>query len=105
MRYFQENLQKSQQSVDELEKYLEKQLKKLDQLIQEISPETFWEVFPALLGIDAKLILVTELVKFEDFSQLEIIRLVENDYQSYFKELCGYDLTMESGHSMIFSVV
>lgn len=102
--YFQEILKDSQESVEELESYLEKQLRKLDQLVQAISPETFWEILPMILGIDAKLILLTELIKFENFSQIDIIRLVESDYLTYFKELCGYDLSMKTGHSMIFNI-
>jgi hypothetical protein len=103
--YFQESLKGSKELVNELESYLEKQLSKLDLLIQAICPETYWEIFPVLLGIDSKLILLSELVKFEDLSQSEIIRLVESDYLTYFRELCGYDLTMETGHSMVFNIV
>lgn len=103
--YFQESLKGRKAPIKELESYLEKQLSKLDLLIQAISPETFWEVFPILLGIDSKLILLSELIQLEDISQIEIIRLVESDYQTYFKELCGYDLTMKTGHSMVFNIV
>ena len=85
--------------------YLESQFQKLDQLIERISQETFWQVFPEILGIDAKLTLVTELMPYEDFSNEEIIRIVENDYQDYFKELCGYDLRMKDKPSMIFHVI
>ncbi|HAZ1244834.1 TPA: hypothetical protein J0V22_002711 [Enterococcus faecium] len=78
-----------------VETYLDSQVEKLNQLIEGISHETFWQVFPKILGIDAKLTLLTELMPFEDFSNEEIIRIVENDYRDYFKELCGYDLRMK----------
>lgn len=58
-----------------------------------------------VLGIDAKLTLITELIPFDGFTNEEIIRIVENDYQDYFKELCGYDLKMIDKPSMIFHIV
>lgn len=85
--------------------YLDSQVQKLDQLIEGISQETFWQVFPKIMGIDAKLSLLTELMPFEDFSNEEIIRIVENDYQDYSKELCGYDQKMKDKPSIIFHVV
>lgn len=84
--------------------YLDSQVKKLDQLIEGISHETFWQVFPEILGIDAKLMLLTELMSIEDFANEEIIRIIENDYRDYFKELCGYDLKMNDKPSIIFHV-
>lgn len=84
--------------------YLDSQFQKFYQLIESISQETFWQVFPEILGIDAKLTLLTELIPFEDFSNEEIIRIVENDYKDYFKELCGYDLKMKDKPSIIFHV-
>ena len=88
-----------------LKTYLDSQVQKLDQLIEGISQETFWQVFPEVLGVDAKLTLLTELMPFEDFSNEEIIRIIENDYKDYFKELCGYDLKMKDKPSIIFHVV
>ncbi|WP_258185876.1 DUF7006 family protein [Enterococcus sp. PF-3] len=85
--------------------YLNSQFQKLDHLIEAISQETFWQVFPEILGVDAKLTLLTELISFEDFSNEEIIRIVENDYQVYFKELCGYDLKMKEKPSIIFHIL
>lgn len=88
-----------------LNTYFNNQVTRLNQLTQEISQETFWQLFPEILGIDAKLTLLTELIQFDEFSNEEILRIVENDYRSYFKELCGYDLITEPKHSMIFNVV
>ncbi|ROY44012.1 hypothetical protein EGW74_07425 [Enterococcus casseliflavus] len=88
----------------QLEAYLHQQLRRFKQLLEEISEEQFWQVFPALLGIDAKLSLVAELIPYEEFSAEEIIRITESDYATYFKELCGYDLSMETKHSIIFNV-
>lgn len=105
IKQFQLALDQSDQERTALTTYLNRQCQKLDQLIESISQETFWQVFPKILGIDAKLTLVTELIPFEDFSNEEIIRIVENDYKDYFKELCGYDLKMKDKPSMIFSVL
>lgn len=87
-----------------LNTYFDDQVKKLDQFIESISQETFWLVFPKILGVDAKLTLLTELVTIEDFSSEEIIRIIENDYKDYFKELCGYDLKMKDKPSIIFHI-
>ncbi|MFL0439152.1 DUF7006 family protein [Enterococcus mundtii] len=89
----------------DLEKYVQKQFRLLDQLISGISEETFWQMFPEILGIDAKLNLIAELIRWQDFSADDIIRIVENDYVYYFKELCGYDLNNKINHSMIFNIL
>lgn len=105
IKQFQEALEQSGSERSTLKTYLDSQVQKLDQLIEGISQETFWQVFPEILGVDAKLTLLTELMPFEDFSNEEIIRIVENDYRDYFKELCGYDLRMKEKPSIIFHVV
>lgn len=89
----------------DLQVYLQTQTQRLEILIAQITPKNFWQVLPEVLGIDAKLGLVVELIAFEDFSNEEIIQVVEKDYRTYFKELCGYDLSMEPKHSMIFNVL
>ncbi|MHA6124537.1 DUF7006 family protein [Enterococcus mundtii] len=45
------------------------------------------------------------MLVFDNFSDEAIIRMVETDYRTYFKELCGYDLSMEPKHSIIFNVL
>ncbi|WP_429967537.1 DUF7006 family protein [Enterococcus sp. AZ173] len=94
----------TKRDTKDLEVYVTTQVQRLDTLLDGLTQETFWQQWPAILGIDAKLSIVTELVHFEDFSSEEIIRMAETDYQTYFKELCGYDLSMETKHSMIFNV-
>lgn len=91
-------------SNKELAKYIQKQLSLLDQLVSGITEDTFWQSFPKILGIDAKLNLIIELLSFQDLSTDDVIRIVENDYVYYFKELCGYNLSMETKPSMIFHV-
>ena len=105
IKQFQEALGQAEPERTTLATYLDSQVKKLDQLIEGISQDTFWQVFPKILGVDAKLTLLTELIPFEDFSNKEIIRIVENDYRDYFKELCGYDLRMKEKPSIIFHVI
>ena len=85
--------------------YLADQIRRLNTLVDQISSHNFWEVWPKILGIDAKISLVAELISFENFSSEDILRIAESDYQTYFKELCGYDLSMETKHSMIFNVM
>ena len=102
-KYFQEAI--GEVSEEELRFYLEEQFSQLDQLIHALTKENFWILFPKILGIDAKLSLLTELIQFDDFGPMDIIRIVETDYQTYFKELCGYNLSMETKHSLIFNVI
>lgn len=101
---FQKKFTDSNRKNGALASYVEKQLTLLDQLVAGISPETFWTITPDILGIDAKLVLVAEMMRFDDFSDDEIIRIVEKDYRFYLKELCGYNLRMETKHSLIFNV-
>ncbi|MBO1097901.1 hypothetical protein FQS90_15430 [Enterococcus casseliflavus] len=98
-------LNETKKEVPVVQAYFTELCQQLEQLIQEISPERFWATLPKILGIDAKLLLLTELVKFDDFSSEDIIRITENDYKHYFKELCGYHLGMETKPSMVFSVL
>lgn len=89
---------------EKLEEYCEKNLTELDQLIELISKDNFWDVLPKILGLDAKMNLVSELSRFDDFSADEIIRITENDYKTYFKDLCCYDLSIEKKKPIIFNV-
>ncbi|QQU19966.1 hypothetical protein I6I78_01105 [Enterococcus casseliflavus] len=100
------NFKKIKKSVDreKLEAYCEKHLTEFVQLIESISKDNFWEVFPKILGVDAKMNLVSELSRFDDFSADEIIRITENDYKTYFKEICGHDLSIEKKNSIVFNV-
>lgn len=104
VNYFQKEIDRLPREKDTLEDYLEKQVERLNQLIEAISKETFWEVIPQILGIDAKLGLLVDLSRYEEFSDNDIIRIIESDYKNYFKELCGYDLSMETKNSIVFNV-
>lgn len=91
---FQENATQSNRSTGELNAYLEKQTNRLAQLTADVLPENLWQTIPEVLGIDARLSLIAELIRYEDFSLEDILRIVEEDYRTYYKELCGYDLKM-----------
>lgn len=102
--YFKRKIDGVEKHNCELRKYAEKQIDSLNHLTSMISPETFWQTIPKILGVDAKLTLLVELISYEDFSSDEIIRIVESDYSYYFKELCGYDLSMKTNPSIVFNV-
>lgn len=102
--YFKQALEKKTKEQPLLADYVKKQCDHLNQLTNNLSAESFWQVLPELLGIDAKLNLMLELIKYEEFSTEEILRIIENDYRSYFKELCGYDLRAQTPPSIIFQV-
>lgn len=90
---------------EELELYFNKQINYLDLLLNELTKENFWQIIPKIMGIDSKLVLLTEMIPFEDFSNSSIIRIIENDYPNYYKELCGYNINTEAKHSLIFNVM
>ncbi|SFE55722.1 hypothetical protein SAMN04487887_11628 [Enterococcus casseliflavus] len=101
---FQKAIEKTNRETNTLEDYLANQIKRLDELLEQLSKETFWKLDPEIMGIDAKLSLFTELLKFEEFSNEEIIRMTEQDYLTYFKELCGYTIGEKTVHSMVFNL-
>lgn len=105
INYFKNTINCAGKEREQLTAYLNEQLCKLNQLISTISQETFWEIFPEILGVDAKLALLVELLLFDDFTNKEIIQMIENDYKSYFKELCGYDLKTKTKPSMVFTII
>lgn len=103
--FFKESLNKESNYESELDSYLDEQFYKLDQLINKISKENFWEIIPLILGLDAKMSLIIEMSRYEEFSKNEIIRITENDYKNYFKELCGYGINMCENSSFVFNVL
>ncbi|NAE15621.1 hypothetical protein GUI51_15100, partial [Enterococcus mundtii] len=88
-----------------LKVYLNTQIQQLETLVSQICQENFWKILPEILGIDARMRLVADLIDFDNFSDEEILRIAESDYLIYFKELCGYNRSMDPKHSMIFNVV
>lgn len=107
LRQFQERMSHDKRENEELNAYLTQQFEELNQLISTISPDNFWENLPKIIGIDAKLTLMAEIICY-DYSKLltkEILRLVETDYRTYFKELCGNDLSANNKYSMVFNIV
>ena len=85
--------------------FLESQFDQLEDYLKRLPTESFWIILPYILGIDARLALFIELIHLEEFDAAEILRIIETDYKTYTKELCGYDLSMEPPHSLIFHVL
>lgn len=90
---------------ERLKQYINHEIKQLRKLVESVTRNNFWQVIPRVLGIDAKLSILLELIRFEDFSEEDIIRITESDYKSYFKELCGYNLDTETNLSIVFNVL
>lgn len=107
MRQFKENIPHDKRESEELNEYLAQQFEQLNQLTSTVSPDNFWEKLPRVLGIDAKLSLIDELIRYDynSLSTKEILQIVEIDYRTYFKELCGNQLNPTNNYSMIFNVV
>lgn len=89
----------------QLTAFLEKQFDELEDYLRRFPKESFWTILPYVMGIDAKLVLFIELIRLDEFDAAEILRIIETDYKTYTKELCGYDLSMEPPHSLIFQVL
>ncbi|NBA63620.1 DUF7006 family protein [Enterococcus mundtii] len=107
MRQFKENMPQDKKEREELNKYLAQQFEQLNQLTSTVSPDNFWKILPRVLGIDAKLSLIAEMIRY-DYNKLpvkEILRIVETDYRTYFKELCGNDLRTNNKYSMVYNMV
>lgn len=102
---FQQALEETDRETKELKVYVDERIQQLDLLLEDMSKETFWQIWPEILGIDAKLVLVTELINFEDFSNDEIIRMTETDYRMYLKELFGHNISEETKHSLLFNLL
>lgn len=92
-----------------IEAYCKQLLQDMRTLVDRISSDTFWELFPHVLGIDARLALLGELIDLLKDDNLgigsnELIAWVEKDYPYYTKELCGYNLNSQTNYSLIFQV-
>lgn len=92
-----------------IESYYNQLIKDFEQLIEELNTETFWEIFPKVLGIDARLALLNELIELLQAEDLaidpkDLVALIEKDYKFYTKELCGYNLNSKTNCSLIFQV-
>lgn len=87
--------------------YIEDQVQRLYELLECLTTESFWANIPLILGIDSKLVLLRELfvtIEDFDFTDEEVLDMVENDYRYYNKELCGYNLNDVTAHSLIFKI-
>ncbi|MGG5305764.1 hypothetical protein IGK38_000397 [Enterococcus pernyi] len=107
MRQFQESILKDKKENEELNEYLTQQFEQLDQLTRTVSPDNFWENIPRILGIDAKLTLMAELIRY-DYQLItikEMMRIVETDYRTYFKELFENNLSVNNTYSMVYNVI
>lgn len=105
IEHFKSVILKSDRKTIYFDKYVNKQFCLLAELIEQISSENFWEVFPIIMGINAKLSILIEIISIEDIENKEILQIVEKDYKTYSKELCGFDLSKKAPHSLIFNVL
>lgn len=90
-----------------IKNYIENQVQKLKELIEALTSANFWIDIPIIMGIDSKLVLLREVIitiEDFDFSDEEVLKIVEQDYPYYNKELCGYKLNDVTSHSLIFKI-
>lgn len=95
------------QNYPEIYEYTQQLIRHFDEIVAQISPNNFWEIYPEILGIDARFVLLNSLLTEEcvEFdTEEELIAIIEKDYRTVNKENCGYNLKQEAHHSLIFSV-
>lgn len=106
-QYFERFMYLEMMSIDtkkvKLLEYIRVLKKNLEELITKISNQNFWNTLPKILGIDAKLSLIEEFSE-EQFSETELINLVERDFMKINQENFGYKLNEEPPKSIIFFV-
>lgn len=106
-QYFERFMYLEMMSIDtkmvKLLEYIRGLKKNLEELITKISNQNFWNTLPKILGIDAKLSLIEEFSE-EQFSETELINLVERDFMKINQENFGYKLNEEPPKSIIFFV-
>ncbi|NBA63576.1 DUF7006 family protein [Enterococcus mundtii] len=105
VRGFQAEFNQKGKLAEEVTVYIHHQLHQLDYLVESITKENFWEVLPQVIGIDAKLMMISDLMELDNLTMKEIIRITENEYHYYLKELCGYDLPAKPKHSIVFNIM
>lgn len=92
-----------------IESYSNELLTNLRKLCTSISPDNIWIILPKILGIDSKLRILGELLDIGISKNLEmkeddVIALVERDFISFNKELCGYKLNEDIKCALIFNI-
>lgn len=95
------------ESRPKIKEFIDEQIKKMNLSIKMISSNNFWDLFPVILGIDSKLVLIKELlgsIDEFDLNDEEVIKMVEQDFSYYNKELCGYRINDNTKNSLIFKI-
>lgn len=76
--------------------------------IEHITKENFFEELSAILGLDARLQIILELISFSSYeiclSEEEIIKISRSDYRFFLKDLIGVSKDKSVPHSLLFSV-
>ncbi|WP_312540638.1 DUF7006 family protein [Enterococcus sp.] len=101
-------LQVNEQRVDSLiGQYIVELKKKFEQTLSDINGQNFWSVYPILMGLDARFVLLDSLLSIIDLdlAEEEVIQLVEKDYLTINKELCGYAMNETPHESLIFTII
>ena len=87
--------------------YIKELERNLEFLLCKLSSETFWELFPKILGIDAKLTLLENFLYSDlttSINSTSLITLVEQDYKTINQENYDYTVNDTVPASFIFCV-
>ncbi|WP_430611887.1 DUF7006 family protein [Enterococcus sp. DIV0876] len=87
--------------------YIEDMIMEFEQIVANINGQNFWRLYPILMGVDARLVLLDSLLSLPniDLTEEELIQMVEKDYTTINKEFCGYSLNEEAHESLLFDVI
>ncbi|WP_313509890.1 DUF7006 family protein [Enterococcus sp.] len=100
-------LQVNDQRVESLiGQYIINLKKDFEQTLSEINGQNFWSVYPILMGLDARFVLLDSLLSIADHDlEEEVIQMVKKDYLTINKELCGYAMNETPHESLIFTII
>ncbi|RBR95431.1 hypothetical protein EB58_00116 [Enterococcus faecalis] len=78
----------------------------IKKLISTINEENFFLNLSKILGYDAQLQLIIELLSLniEGLTEIEIIEISKSDYKIFIKDMCGISINEKPPHSLFFSV-
>jgi hypothetical protein len=85
--------------------YWQKTEVEMEAIIANRQEENFWLDLQKVILVDTKLVLLRSYVTefdYSGFTEEEIIQNIEEDYVTYTKELCGYNLKDVEHPSIIF---
>ena len=103
--FFKEKCEQLNLAHREIYKEIQHICKKIQVEIEKVTPENFFQILAKVLGLDAQLQIMLELVELDntDLSDREIINYAKKDYKTYMYDLCNpkRDTKINSLHFLV----